>query len=83
MEDKNKQKEKEENTNTISVSQSQSQTIESVTDSKDEQPVVKRYHRRYRETKTSNNNTNTAKNGNSGTVFTSANSNVYSRHRKK
>ena len=82
---KEKEKEKEE---TISQSQSQSQTIESVTDDRGEQPIVKRYHRRYRETKTSSNtNPSTGvKNGNNTTTFnsTSHNSNtVYSRHRKK
>ena len=85
-----------------SISQSQSQTIEekdntiSVSEEKTDQPIVKRYHRRYRETRTStpayadgnknnkaSNSSTTAtvvKNGNT-TTFTS--NTVYSKHRKK
>ena len=87
-----------------SMSQSQSQTIEekdntiSVSEEKAEQPVVKRYHRRYREARTStpayaeNKNSN-SKNNNytsststvvkNGNTTTFTSNTVYSRHRKK
>ena len=86
-----------------SISQSQSQTIEekdntiSVSEERTEQPVVKRYHRRYREARTStpayadnknsgskntyNSSTSTVVKNGNTTTFTS--NTVYSRHRKK
>ena len=86
-----------------SISQSQSQTIEekdntiSISEEKNDQPVVKRYHRRYREARTStpayseNNNKNTRPNNTSTTTTVVKNGNtttfssntVYARHRKK
>ena len=87
-----------------SISQSQSQTIEekdntiSISEEKNDQPVVKRYHRRYREARTStpayseNNNKNTRPNNNTsttttivknGNTTTFSSNTVYARHRKK
>ena len=89
--------------NMESISQSQSQTLEekdntiSISEEKNEHPTVKRYHRRYREARTStpaysennNNNTRTKNSSNTTTVIKNGNANnfssntVYSRHRKK
>ena len=86
-----------------SMSQSQSQTLEekdntiSVSEEKAEQPVVKRYHRRYREARTStpaysetNKNNNRSNNTSAmttvvknGNTTTFSSNTVYSRHKKK